>query len=359
MLLVWVKANFHAHGAKELVGDDGSESPRELHQAFGQRGFGFSVHSAHSTENTGPFAAARFATQRESEALLHLPNLTTVLGEELTVAPGPRFQRRTKLLGKDAPGNLEHLTLFGMKQLVPNLTPIVEACRLAHEGGGLCLVAHPGPGPMMWEEGWWEAPQNRAAIDGIEVYNGQALSAVGLDFEARYREATAYRGLGLKIAAVTGADTHGPGSVERARSRLAGLGAAAKLLKVIAGTPGPERPELEAATRVHAEDRSAAHVAEAVRARRTIATYGLDGLEIELPGLGEVKKTGDVKLALTLSRKLSEVTLYREGEPVRSWQDVDHVEWNETVTAPTAYVFGARDGAGRLLTSAIWYEPKR
>jgi hypothetical protein len=44
---------------------------------------------------------------------------------------------------------------------------------------------------------------------------------------------------------------------------------------------------------------------------------------------------------------------------VQTWHDVDAVEWNETIDAPAAYVFGARDGEARLMTSAIWYEPPR
>jgi hypothetical protein len=72
-----------------------------------------------------------------------------------------------------------------------------------------------------------------------------------------------------------------------------------------------------------------------------------------------VRRTGAVALSLTLSRKLADVTLYREGVAVQTWHDVDAVEWNETIDAPAAYVFGARDGEARLMTSAIWYEPPR
>jgi hypothetical protein len=60
---------------------------------------------------------------------------------------------------------------------------------------------------------------------------------------------------------------------------------------------------------------------------------------------------------MKLSRKLAEVTLYREGVAVQTWRDVDVVEWHETIRAPAAYVFAARDGNGRMMTSAIWYEP--
>ena len=354
--LLWVVANFHAHSGNDRLHDDGTETPPELHAALKAHGFQFSVHSPHSTENLDAEAATHFRAQRTDEQKL-VPGLTTVLGEELTVAPGPHFQQKTKVLGRNAPGNLNHVTVFGMKELIPSETPVRDACERAHHDGGVCLVNHPGPGPMMWEEGLWEADGNRQAVDGLEVYNGQALSAIGIDFESRYREVTAYAGLGLHLAAVTGADTHGPKSVERARGKLAGLGAAGKLLKLVMPGSSSPRPELDAATLVHAESASLPDVVAALKARRTVAIYALHDLTVELPGLGEIKKTGDVALKLTLSRKLAEVTLYREGTAVRSWHDVSEVEWQETVSTKTAYVFSARDGNGRLLTSAIWYEP--
>jgi hypothetical protein len=210
---------------------------------------------------------------------------------------------------------------------------------------------------MMWEEGLWEAPANRGKIDGLEVYNGQALSAIAIDFESRYLEATAYSGLGLKIAAVTGADTHGPKSVERARAKVAGLGMAGKLLKLVAPGSTEPRAELDAATRVLAESSSETDVIEALKARRTIATYAMRNLRAELPGLGEVKRTGDVDLHLTLSRAVGEIVLYRDGKEAQRWTRVSEARFTEKIAHPAAYVFAARDGAGRLLTSALWYEP--
>jgi hypothetical protein len=316
------------------------------------RGFDFSVHTVHSTLNLDADAPGRFMEQRAREE-----TLGGVLGEELTVAPGPSFRERTRVLGREAPGNLDHLTLFGMKALVPSGTPLSVACAQVHADGGVCIVNHPGPGPMMWEEGLWEAPANRRSIDALEVYNGQAISAVGIDFESRYREATAYGGLGLHIAAVTGADTHGPKSVERARARLAGLGAAGKLLKLMMPNGSNARPELDAATLVSAESARLEDVIAALKARRTMATYKMTDLRVELDGLGEIRHRGDVALHLRLSRKVGEVTLYREGEAVQSWRNVREVDWVESETQPTAYLFSVRDGEGRLTTSAIWYEP--
>jgi predicted metal-dependent phosphoesterase TrpH len=353
----WLRANFHAHSARDLVDDDGSETPEALHRALRAAGFDFSVHTPHSTVNVDTDAPARFAAQRAAERKLDVPGLEIVVGEELTVADGPHYQRRTRMWGHEAPGNLNHLSVFGMRALVPSKTTLAEACDRVHRDGGVCIVNHPGPGPMMWEDGLWEAPENRDRIDGIEVYNGQAFSAVGIDFEARYREATAYSGLGLKIAAVTGADTHGPRSVARARAQLAGFGLPPKLLRLMLPATASARPELEAATLVRAESHLEGAVVDALRARRTVAVYGLPHLAVACPGLGEVRHTRAVALSLSLSRRMAEVTLYREGVPVRTWHNVREVSWSETVRAPTAYVFGARDGAARLTTSAIWFEP--
>ena len=359
----WLRANFHAHAAADHVRDDGTETPAELHQAVRAAGFDFSVHSPHCNgdQDRAPDAAARYAALRAEEARLRVPGLTIAVGEELTVADGPRYARHTTVLGQPAPGNLDHLTLLGNRTLYPfhTLTP-AAACARVHADGGICIVNHPGPGPMMWEEGYWEAPQNRSGVDAIEVYNGQALAAVGIDFESRYREATAYHGLGMKVAALTGADTHGPRSVVRTKARLMSVaGPAAKLVRALLPHSPSPRPELDAATLVLADGARTEDVLAAVKARRTVATYALPGLHVAVDGLGEVRHSRQVRLSLTLSRKLDQVTLYREGAPVRTWHDVDRVEWQETIDAPAAYVFGARDGRGRLLTSAIWYEPPR
>ena len=357
----WLRANFHAHARSECVVDDGTETAAELHRAVRAAGFDFSVHSPHcNTSDAGE--AAAFVAAGAAEHELAVAGLTIAVGQELTVADGPKFARHTTVLGKPAPGNLNHLTLVGNAALAPfrALTP-AAACERVHADGGICIVNHPGPGPMMWEEGYWESPPNRGRIDALEVYNGQALSAVGVDFESRYREATAYRGLGVKIAATTGADTHGPKSVARAQAKLMGIagGAVAKVARLMMPSSPSPRPELDAATLVYADGPSTAEVIAAVRSRRTIATYALPGLRVQLDGLGEVKKASQVQLAMKLSRKLAEVTLYRDGVAVHSWHDVDTVEWAETIGAPAAYVFAGRDGAARMMASAIWYEPPR
>jgi len=357
LALVWLRANFHAHAAAQLVEDDGTETPGELHKAVRAAGFDFSVHSPHCNTRD-PDEATQYEAERAGEAQLGVRGLTIAVGQELTIADGPRYERHTTVLGHAAPGNLNHMTLVGNATLAPfrALTP-GQACDRVHADGGICIVNHPGPGPMMWEEGYWEAPANRGKVDALEVYNGQALAAVGIDFEQRYREATAYGGLGIKVAATTGADTHGPKSVARAQAKLAAFGGASKLLGLLAPKPESARPELDAATLVYADGKTTADVVAAVKARRTVATYALPKLTVTLDGLGEVRRTRDVKLAMKLSRKLAEVTLYREGVPVKTWQNVDQVAWTETLMTPAAYVFAARDGSGRMMTSAVWYEP--
>src|SRR5262249_43279126 len=156
----------------------------------------------------------------------------------------------------------------------------------------------------------------------------------------------------------TGADTHGPDSYARSRAQLGGMGPATKLLSLVLPDPHSERPELDAATLVLTLGRSERDVIDALKARRTVAVWALPNLRLECVGLGEVKRSSDVGLKLTLSRKVQEVTLYKEGVPLRRWTEVSEVAWTEHIDRPAAYVFGVRDGHGRLLTSAIWYQPK-
>ncbi len=359
----WLRANFHAHAAADHVDDDGAETAAQLHQAVRAAGFDFSLHTPHCVKDQGATGAQHYLDQRAEESQLKVPGLTIALGEELSVADGPSYARRTTVLGRPAPGNLNHLTILGNKSLLPyrQLSP-AQACDRAHKDGGVCIVNHAGPGPMMWEEGYWEAPANRGHVDGLEVYNGEALGAIGIDFESRYREATAYRGLGLKIAATTGADTHGPESVAKTQAKLAGFaGPAKKLVHLMLPAATSARPELEAATLVQIDDGPdvTAAVIAAIKARRTVATDALPNLTVALDGIGETRRRRDVQLSLRLSRRLAEVTLYREGTALQTWHDTDAVDFAETIATPAAYVFGARDGNGRLLTSAIWYEPPK
>jgi hypothetical protein len=352
----WLRANFHGHTRDTLLHDDGSETPLELHRALKRAGFDVSVHSVHSTHNLSADAGELWRSEKQLEDGLDVGGLVTSFGEELTVAPGAKFQSQTEILGQSGPSNLDHLTLFGIRSFVPSKTPLAEACDRAHGDGGLCIVNHPGPGPLMWEEGLWEAPPNRGKIDALEVYNGEAMALLVWDFERRYLEATSFTGLGLQIAAVTGSDTHGPESFEQSRARLASLSTASKLLSLVLPDPTSARPELDAATLVSARGRSEREVIEAVKARRTIATWALPNLRVECDKLGEVRTEKSVDLKLKLSRPVEEITLYKEGVAVKSWTGTSEASFQEKMNQPAAYVFGVRDGAGRLLTSAIWYK---
>mgnify|MGYP000429164085 CR=1 FL=1 len=138
---------------------------------------------------------------------------------------------------------------------------------------------------------------------------------------------------------------------------LLGVEGAGKFLGFLAPPPTKPRPDLDAMTLLGASGATQADVIAAIRARRTVATYGMRDLSFDLPGLGEVRRGAEVELRLRLSRKVASITLYREGEPVHTWSDTAAVEWRERVKRPTAYVFGGRDGLERFMTSALWQEP--
>ncbi len=341
----FIRANFHAHAASDLLRDDGAEPSLALHQVHLERGFAFSVHTAHSNVNDNDKVAHNFSAARAREQNLGLA-LTTDLGEELTVSDGKHHQS----------GNQNHLSLLGISHYVPSHTPLARACTEAHRDGGVCIVNHPGPGPMMWEEGLWEAPENRKQIDALEVYNGQAM-LIDLDFEERYLQATAYSGLGLHIAAVTGTDTHGPKTQQRIGRRSRLVAAAAKILHALRNRDDP-RPELQALTLVLTKSRAEADVLDAVRARKTIAAFGPSMPSVECIFLGEVRHDSAVDLRFSASRPIEEISLYREGKLTKTWSNQSAVSFAENISQPAAYVFALRDHGTRMLTSAIWFEPQ-
>src|SRR5437016_3790956 len=107
----WFVANFHAHAANDLVGDDGLESPADLHEVVAAHGFHFSLHTPHSTLAKDEDAAAAWSRQRLAESRLGTKRFTVAVGQELTVAPGSAYQEKVPLLGYSAPGNLNHLSI--------------------------------------------------------------------------------------------------------------------------------------------------------------------------------------------------------------------------------------------------------
>jgi hypothetical protein len=365
---VWVKACFHAHTLKGATGlfDDGNDSPAALAQRLADAGFDVAVHTPHSIfnrQNAG--AAADWRAEGAEEAKLSTPSMLVAVGEELTVAHGPAYKSSYNLFGHSVGGNLDHLSLINADRYVDDGATIQEGCAAAHEAGGFCVVNHPGPGPMEWEPGYWEDAANRPFVDALEVYNGQAYATLGIQYEDRYLDATAYSGTlgGLHIAAEAAPDTHGAQRVAALRAKVAGfspvLGAAATGATV--GIPGgdPSGLELGAATMVlvDGDPRSLTDLSTAVLARKTVAMFGFGRLELDCPGLGEVEKTGAVSLHLGVGRTVGTITLYKEGVAVKTWSDADSADYSETVTKPTAYVWGLVDGTSRAMTSAIWYEP--
>ena len=345
----WIRANLHAHTGDRtpFIGDDGYLSPAVLHKSFHAAGVQLSVHTPHSTRNRDADAARAFERQAVHER--RFPG--AVLGEELTVASGPNYRAWKRVAGVQLPGNLNHLGLVGIRRFVPDGTPLAEACDAAHGDGGVCIVFHPGPGPLMWEPGLWERPGHRGRIDAIEVYNGLALTSAGLHFEQRYRDAIAYAGLGMRVAAVAGADVHGPDEPARTRKRF-GL-----LAMLPLPSPAEQLGERAALTVAAARDSRLASVLDALRARRTVATFGLVDLALECADLGQVRHTGAVDLRLRLLRSVDRVRLWREGKPLREWSHTSEVRYQERLDRPASYSFSIEDGAGRAQTSGIWYEP--
>ena len=354
-------ANLHAHTAETNLKDDGVETPLQLHRALRSNGFDFSLHSIHSVFNPRMTSSALqegFEAQRAAESQLHIPGLTVAVGEELTVAGGPNFSAHDTLLGYSVPGNLNHVTILGTSDFIPNGTALKTACDRAHKKGGVCLVNHPGPGPSRWEPGLWETVENRAVIDGLEIYNGVGVTTVGFISEDRYLEATSYTGLGCKIAAIASPDTHGPHQVEQIRKRVAGTipGRLMGLFKTPIDLP---RPELAAMTWLQTTPSSETAVIAAIKARRTVAVFGMPNLHLAMPGIGEIRHEKSVHVSLRLSRPVARVELYKNGRSIQTWKDADAAEWSEETSERAAYVFGAQDGAyGHLMTSALWYEPQ-
>lgn len=357
----WIKANFHAHTRSDFIHDDGKDSPLALHQELAKRGVQFSVHSVHSVFNPKKEAGSFFQKQQQREQN-SVPAITVSVGEELTVQKGPHFQGTSTFLHYTLPGNLNHLTLLGIHKWVPNETTVATACKEAHKQGGVCLVNHPGlgvnPGPMMWEPGLWEAPENRSLLDGLEVYNGVGYASSGIHFEKRYLEATAYSKLGIKLAATGSSDTHGTQHLEMVKRRFTKAGALATLLGL---HPPPQRlkgPELDALTLVKTTIPSEKKVIEAIQNRKTIAAYNPGEIQINFPEIGEIKKTNQVELHLTISEKPKQILLYKEGVLLKTWSHQAQIFFQEKILQKAAYVFSIElQSGGRLMTSAVWYEP--
>ncbi len=350
----WWRVSLHAHAASAEVADDGGDSVAELHEAAARAGFALSLHTPHSSMNgqAGPEAWQR---QRQREQGLAGPGRVTALGQELSVANGPRYRASFGWRGLSLPGNGNHLTLVGITAALPDRTGVADACAKAHGMGGACLVSHPGPGPLMWEEGLWEVAARAGVVDALEVYNGEALGALGIDFERVYLEAISTAGLGARLAAVGAADTHGSGAGGDELAEVLGFfGAGA-----VASGPGAlaRFGALRAGTLVLSRSPAVADVVAGLRARRTIAVFGFSGLEPRVDGLGEERVGSNVLLRIDAGRTVAEIVLYEDGHVRRRWQAVQAVSERIAIDRPHTFAFGLRDGDDRALTSGIWCRP--
>jgi hypothetical protein len=355
----WVKASFHDHEAPYgVIRDNGDDAPAALVKRLEGADFQVAVHSPHSVvHGDAQQAESAFESLRAADQAQSSSSLLFDTGEELEVAHGPAWQASYAIGGQTLPGNLEHLGLVGEDVWVPEGTPIDQACATVHEAGGFCVVNHPGPGPLTWEAGYWEAPAYRKVIDALEVYNGQAWAGAGVNYESRYLEATAFSGAegGLRLAAVGGTDTHGQDRTPDLRKKDA------PFLPILGTTPpagDPHGQELEAATLLQITGKLTwTSVEAAVKTRQTVALAGFDSLDLDCPHLGDELHTSQVDLSLDAGTEIDTITLYAEGKPVKTWSGVGNVDYTATVTQPTAYVWGLVDGDKRAMTSAIWVVP--
>jgi len=307
--------DLHSHAKPgPFIRDDGREELGEQAKRFRKAGFDAVFHTPHSDLTRDPELWKR---QRE-----HVRGgkwaLERYLGEEVTVEKGPNW---AVILGRR---NNDHLGVVGQDEWIPHALPLKAACEWAHAMGATVTVNHPGPGPSMWEVGYWERPGIRDRIDAIEICTGKV---VPLDFFARYLRAVAYGGWGLKIAAVSGTDAHS--TSDRA----------------------------EVGTLVVAPELTERAIVDAVRQRRTFVLYRLLNLRVRCPQLGRVIASKDVVLELSCSRKVRMISLLREGSAVKSWKNTDRAVFRESISGNTTYAWSIVDRTGRAFSSAIWYEP--
>lgn len=179
--------------------------------------------------------------------------------------------------------------------------------------------APPGVRPALAEQ--W--------LDGLAVYARSAADeAELLAGEARYRRAIAYSGGNLRLAAVAAAVQEEPD------------GAGPSLL-TLALAPADDVDGLR----------------EALDARRTVALRGPGLPDLELPGLGQVLQTAEVRLRLELGHPVDRIELWREEERVAVATGEAVLEHQDQIRANCAYTFKIVHGQSSALTSGIWFEP--
>lgn len=310
--------DIHSHTKPtDFLKDDGKESLASQASRYSDAGYQAIFHTPHSDYTTDP---ARWLREQDYEENGNW-DLSRYLGEEVTVEKGPNW----KVLG--GRGNNDHLGVIGQNAFIPNVLPMKAASERAHATGGLVSLNHPGPGPGMWEPGYWMRPGIHDRLDAIEVCNGQLMHFAPIDSFGTYLMAVSYGKWGLKVAAVGGTDSHN----------------------------GEDAPQV--ATLVVAPDGSERVIVEAIRRRKTYAVYKLLDLRMHCAQLGQTIYTGDVNLRLECSRPVEKIQLLREGRTIRTWENGSVAEFTETLSENAAYVWRIYDRGGRAYSSAIWYEP--
>ena len=332
--LRWIKFDHHTHlKSGPFFGGDGTSTLAEQQAAFSRAGYDLVVNAPHSDFGRDASATANWLRQKQhEEGCFSSGKPLRVLGEELTVERGPGYSdgRLTRFLG--LPANREHLGLFGISDFIPHLTPMKAACEWTHLLGGVAILNHVGPGPGMWEPGYWDRAGLADKLDGMEAYNDRATERGMVAFDHVYRHAISYRGLALKFAALGATDNH--------------------------GLKDPIGACTMALVRQSKECSLLETVVEAVRARRTIAVSSFPRLEVQCAHLGEIVRTNVAQLSLRLPMAVEQITLFRETEPSRTWTNASIAEVSLELAENTAFSWLIQDKGRHACTSGIWFEPK-
>jgi hypothetical protein len=326
--LGWWKVNTHAHASTAgafTARDDGLLPVSYWLDRYAVKGFDLLFFTPHSHKNPGAAGRDRWLKTREALPKMRAP-LVVAVGAEVGVPKGPAWRA---FASADFVGNvhhhLNHIVVLGAKEFIGPGLGAKEVATLAHEGGGVAILAH----PEIWEPGYWDAPETGIALDGLEVYNGLLMSVTDRDNAPLYRHAVSYGGLGMKLAAIGGSDTHKKKAAASTATWFAAV------------SPDPDL------------------FVDAVRARKTFATTGFDDLRVECDKMGEVRHEPEVTLSIQLDRVVDTIVLWREESEAFTWVNVASAEFSETLTAAAAYSWEVRDGDARGYSSAVWYEPLR
>lgn len=313
----WHRVNFHSHMKcphYNLV-DDGDLPPAEDFARYEKLGFDHNVHSVHAlTHQDYESADAEWQKLRRHDAELLL-NIHRSLGCEVEVARGPNYNY-----------NCNHLGAVGLSRLVPSGLPLKTSLDWIHSLGGIAIVNHPGPPHRLhWEPGYFTGPEVKDRIDAVEVYNGNSMLA-RIPFEETFEQAVSKHA--MRVAAVTGCDTHG------------------------------RKYELRIeATYVLSNSPEIRDILEAVRSCRTIATYGFPDLNPACPHLGRVLREREFTHTLVLGRSVASIELWENGVRRREWARTDRASERITVESPAVFVWHFRDGYRRGTTSPTWVDP--